>query len=117
MSAGGLTLLVRHAPRRGQASLETLEVAMAGVAYEHAVTVVFLGEGVWHLAAGQRPPAGERSFARGWGSLTALGDAALVADDADLRARGLSNQALIADVERVTRKDIREIVASSRWVL
>ncbi len=84
-------VIFRHAPHGRVDARETLDVALAALAFDHAVSVYFCGAGVDCLRAEQAPDAiGAPAIARNLRALAAHGAERIGVDAEALRARGLS---------------------------
>ena len=80
--------------------------------------LLFLGDGVLALAAGQRPAAEfSRSLEKLLGTLADYGVEELHADAAALAARGLDAQALALPVRLAGPDELRELFAAHERVL
>lgn len=94
-----LLIVQRHAPWDGIRAMEGLEAALAAGAFEAAVRVAFLDEGVWQLKRDQDGAAlGLKHFPAMFGALGEFGIRALLVEREALAERGLQAENLIAPV-------------------
>ena len=91
-------LIVQRLPPWGSIyAWEGLEAALAAGAFEAAVRIAFLGDGVWQLKRGQDGAAlGLKHFPAMFGALGEFGVRALLAERESLAERGLTEADLIA---------------------
>jgi len=111
-------VVCRSAPYGRARARDAVDVAMAFAAFDQPVTLLFLGDGVLALAAGQRPAAEfSRSLEKLLGTLADYGVEELHADAAALAARGLDAQALALPVRLAGPDELRELFAAHERVL
>lgn len=118
--APGRSVLVvcRTAPYGHGRARDAIDVAMAFAAFDQPVTLLFLGDGVLALVAGQRPAADfSRSLAKLLGTLADYGVESVHADAAALAARGLDAAALALPVRVAGPEELRELFAAHERVL
>jgi tRNA 2-thiouridine synthesizing protein C len=119
-SAARRSVLVvcRTAPYGRSRARDAVDVAMAFAAFDQPVTLLFLGDGVLALAAGQRPaPEFSRSLEKILGTLADYGVEDIHADAAALAARGLEPQVLALPVRLAGPRELRELFAAHERVL
>ncbi|HRJ68599.1 MAG TPA: sulfurtransferase complex subunit TusC [Beijerinckiaceae bacterium] len=120
----------RKAPHGSIYALESLEVVLIGAAFEQAVSLAFLDDGVFQLARGQNTKGiGAKNFS---GTYRALGDydvRDLYVERESLEERGLSTDDLleithdtddeedIPSIKIVSRAEMADIMASQDVIL
>ena len=110
--------LYRHSPHATLYPQEGLDVVLISAAFDQEISVVFLDDGVWALAANQQPKAiGRKDFAKGFRALEMHGVESLYAERESLCERGLSAGALLMKVEIVPRVLLSEMMEDHDVVL
>jgi len=88
-------IIFASAPWRGGRTRDGLELALALLAFDHPLGVLFVEDGVQLLVPGQNPgPSGLAEVVRGLHALPHHGAAAMVASAACLRRRGITDTGL-----------------------
>jgi sulfur relay protein TusC/DsrF len=97
-----ILVVVDADPYAGWRATETLDLALAALAFEHEVSVLFVGSGVHCLVPAQRPhDLALRDVASGFRALLAHGVTRVGAAERALRDHGLSSVALSMPVARL----------------
>ena len=113
-----LLYLMRRPPHGSIFAQEGLETVLIGAAFEQAVSLLFLDDGVFVLKRGQAPAAaGLKDFARGFRALPDYEVERLWVEDRSLAVRGLTAADLLMDVEVVTPQQAGEIIEAHDVVL
>lgn len=101
-------LLVDHPPRDAARTRERLDLALAALALEQLVTVVFVGEGVYHCLPPDRRPDSDVSAA--FGSLDLYDVDRFLVEEESLLERDLPLEGLRFDLEPVSRRALRDLL-------
>lgn len=110
--------LLRSPPHGSIFAQEGFETVLVGAAFEQAVSLLFLDDGVFVLKRGQTPDAlGLKDFARGFRALPDYGVQGLYVEDRSLAARGLAASDLLADVELVSPERAARLIDEHDVVL
>ena len=110
--------LMRRPPHGSIFPQEGLETVLIGAAFEQAVSLLFLDDGVFVLKRGQAPEeVGLKDFAKGFRALPDYDVEHLYVEDRSLAERGLSASDLIMDVEPVTPERAGELIDAHDVVL
>ena len=110
--------LLRRPPHGSIFAQEGLDAVLIGAAFEQAVSVLFLDDGVFVLKRGQAPAGtGLKDFARGFRALPDYEVEHLYVEDRSLAERGLRASDLITDVDLVTPAEAGEIIDAHDVVL
>lgn len=111
-------MLVRASPCGGIRAREAIDAALLFSAFTPRLSLLFSGEGVWQLVAGQKPdliaavPVAT--------AITAFDDYDIhevYADAAALRARNIAPERLLAGVRVLDETGVRTLIADSDRVL
>lgn len=98
--AKSLLIISRSAPGRGLFAREALDIALAGGAYELPLGLLFLDDGVFQLAARQKPERiQQKSLAANLQALPLFGVDELFACSTSLAERGLAQDDLAVGVQ------------------
>ncbi|MBS7325846.1 MAG: sulfurtransferase complex subunit TusC [Thiopseudomonas sp.] len=113
-----LLLISQHAPWSGLNARETLDIALAGGAFDLPVSLLWRGEGVYQLLAGQQPALLEqKNLQSQLASLPLFGVDALYVCRRSLEARGIDASQLALAVNVLDTAAIRELLAGHAQVL
>lgn len=113
-----LLLVCRNAPWSGLAARETLDIALAGGAFDLPVSLLWQGEGVYQLLTGQQPDAlQQKNLQAQLGSLPLFGIEQLYVCQASLQERAISLDQLVVAAQPVTTADVRQLLAGHAQVL
>ncbi len=113
-----LLVTIQHAPYTDRFGREGLDVALLGLAFEHEVCVLFLGEGVWQLAPRQIPAAiGVKDSSGAWRSLMAHGIAGIYVEAPALAERGLVADTLLLPSTVLDNQAISDFMAKHDAIL
>ncbi len=113
-----LLVTIQHGPYSSRFGREGLDVALLGLAFEHEVRVLFLGEGVWQLAPEQAPAAiGVKDHGGAWRSLVAHGVGGIYVAAQALVERGLAADALLLPSAILNDQDISDFMAKHDAIL
>lgn len=109
---------MRQPPHGSISAQEGFEVVLIAAAFEQAVNLLFLDDGVFTLKRDQAPDMlGRKDFARGFGALPDYGVEALYVEERSLAERGLTASDLIVEVELVTPERAAELIDEHDVVL
>ncbi|WP_027896123.1 sulfurtransferase complex subunit TusC [Zestomonas thermotolerans] len=98
--AKSLLIVSRQAPWAGPAARETLDIALAGGAFDLPIGLLFLDDGVFQLVAGQQPQRIEqKDLGANLQALPLFGIESLYAARHSLAERGLTEEALSLPVQ------------------
>jgi len=112
MQAGKRALVIcRASAGSGTRAREALDIALAFAAFDQPVTLLFTGDGVCNLQAGQSGEA-TRSMQRLLGALPDYGIRPLLADAQAISERGIQPAQLVPDCELVGSDALAELIAS-----
>ncbi|MEQ8860141.1 MAG: sulfurtransferase complex subunit TusC [Pseudomonadales bacterium] len=118
METKRLLFLLRQPPYGSSHALEALESALVAGVFDQRVSVLFSGDGVWQLLAGQDGPAIQRrSIAKIVRALPQYDVTALYACAEALATRGLGAGDLSLPVAIVTRDEQRALLAEQDAVV
>jgi tRNA 2-thiouridine synthesizing protein C len=108
----------RKAPHGTIYALEALEVVLAAAAFEQAVSLAFLDDGVYQLARGQEAAGiGRKTFAPAYRALKDYDIEKIYVEQESLVARGLSAEELLVPVTLLTQPQMAELMESQDVVL
>lgn len=110
-------VVCRSAPYGSSRARDAIDLAMAFAAFDQPVTLLFLGEGVFTLAAAQQPPAGTRHLGKLLGTLADYGVEDVYADAAALAARGLDACSLELAATPAHADTLRELFTTHQRVI
>lgn len=121
MSSSGdrsLLLLLRRPPYAAVDPAETIDVGLVAAAFDLPVAVLFEGDGVWQLLAGQDgAPLGLRSHAKALEAMLEHGISAIYACAQSLAERGLDPGELPLTVASLSRIEVRDLIAAHALVV
>lgn len=104
--------VVRQPPYSGGRNAEMLDQILAAAAFDLAVDVLFLDDGVWHLQSGQSPEkAGLRRFAPMLQTLELYDVREIAVEAESLEERALAAEKLVLPVRCLARIDIPDWIA------
>lgn len=113
-----LTYLFRSAPHSISAGREGIDALLAASAYCEDISVVFCGDGVYQLLAGQNT---EAILSKDYAPMLKLFDLYDVENvyvcQHSLEQRGLANANLVIDAEKLSLDSLREILQQASKVL
>ncbi len=110
-------VVCRSAPYGSSRARDAIDLAMAFAAFDQPVTLLFLGEGVFTLAAAQQPPAGTRDLGKLLGTLADYGVEDVYVDAAALAARGLDACSLELAATLAHEDTLRELFTTHQRVI
>lgn len=106
-----LLIISRQAPWSGPGAREALDIALAGGAFDLPIGLLFLDDGVWQLAPGQKPTnLQQKDLSANLQALPMFGVEALYASAHSLRERGLDGQTLILDAAVLADTDLPALI-------
>lgn len=101
----------RRAPHGTIYGLEALEVVLVGAAFDQAVSVLFLDDGVFQLLAGQSPAVlAMKNYAKGFRALKDYGVERIGVALASLTERGLTPADLLMPVDVLSSAEVAELM-------
>lgn len=113
-----LLLVCRTAPWASMAARETLDIALAGGAFDLPVSMLWQGEGVYQLLAGQQPDAlQQKNLQAQLGSLPLFGIEQLYVCQDSLQERRISPEQLVIEAQPVTTDERRRLLTDHAQVL
>lgn len=113
-----LLLISQHAPWSGLDARETLDIALAGGAFDLPISLLWQGEGVYQLLAGQQPALLEqKNLQSQLSGLPLFGVDTLYVCQRSLEQRGLNPGQLALEVEVLDAAAIRQLLAGHAQVL
>ena len=108
-----LLLIASHAPWSGLAARETLDIALAGGAFDLPVSMLWQGEGVYQLLAGQQPDLlQQKNLQAQLSGLPLFGIEQLYVCKQSLQQRNLLSEQLALEVQLVDKDQIRQLLAT-----
>jgi len=108
----------RKAPHGTIYAHELLEMVLIAGAYELDVTMVFMDDGVYDLKKGQDPKAiNVKNFAPAYRALDGYDVEKLYVEDSSMKARGLTEDDLLVDVEVKSSEEIARLMAEQDVVI
>ena len=108
----------RTAPYGTVYALESLEVVLITAAFDQAVSLVFVEDGVWQLKKGQQTKGIEtKNFSPTYRALEGYDVEKLSVERESLDARGLPEDDLIVDVEVLDSAALGKLMAEQDVVL
>ncbi|HYB52112.1 MAG TPA: sulfurtransferase complex subunit TusC [Burkholderiaceae bacterium] len=111
-------LVTRHAPHGTVYALEALEVVLIAATFDQDVSLVFLDDGVYALAKGQKTTGIEvKNFSPTFRALDDYDVNKLYVERESLQARGITADSLLVPVEVLDAKQIGELIAQQDVVL
>nr|WP_298140688.1 sulfurtransferase complex subunit TusC [uncultured Pseudomonas sp.] len=106
-----LLIISRQAPWSGPGAREALDIALAGGAFDLPIGMLFLDDGVWQLAPGQKPAnLQQKDLSANLLALPMFGVEALYASAHSLQERGLDGQALIVEAAVLADADLPALI-------
>lgn len=108
-------LMVDHPPRDACRTREQLDLALAALALEQLVTVVFIGEGVYHCLPPDRRP--DSDVSAGFGSLELYDVDRFLIEEDSLLERDLGREKLRFDLEPISRHALRDLIREQDLLL
>jgi tRNA 2-thiouridine synthesizing protein C len=103
--------VLRRVPHNGNHVQETLDMLLTTAAFDQAVSVLFVDDGVLQLKTQQNPAAmGLKDTAAIFGALEIYDVNALYAEIESLRARGLAVEDLILPVQAINRSEVNQLM-------
>lgn len=113
-----LLLIASHAPWSGLAARETLDIALAGGAFDLPVSMLWQGDGVYQLQAGQQPDIlQQKNLQAQLSGLPLFGIEQLYVCKESLQQRNLLPEQLALDVQLVDKSEIRQLLATHAQTL
>ena len=109
--------LLRHPPRTGLRAAETLDRLLTFAAFDQAVSLLFLDDGVYQLSAGQQDAAGAPVLSDLLGALAFYGVETVWVESESLAERGLALADLAIPVAPLARSAIAALIATHDRVL
>ncbi|MCB1741285.1 MAG: sulfurtransferase complex subunit TusC [Gammaproteobacteria bacterium] len=118
-SVGKRILIVNQRPPHGSIlAQEALEVVMIAAAFEQAVSLLFIDDGVWQLKSGQQPETLRmKNFSKTFAALPDFDVEDVYVDVESLTAAGLEVESLCIEVQLCDRASARRLIETSDVVL
>ena len=108
-----ILVIVRASPYGGIRAREAIDAALLFSAFAPEIAVLFSGDGVWQLVAGQEPGGiGAKSVAATLGAFESYDIDRVYADAEALAARGIDTAHLLAGAQPVDAAGLRELLCS-----
>ncbi len=109
--------IASRSPWSSAAAAAGADLLMTAAVFEQSVGVVFCGDGVWQLQAGQDGSGlGLKTLAKIFPAFELYDIKRIRVAESSLRERGLTLQDLVMDVELVNDEGMRTLIASSKTV-
>ena len=109
--------IASRSPWSSAAAAAGADLLMTAAVFEQSVGVVFCGDGVWQLQAGQDGSGlGLKTLAKIVPAFELYDIKRIRVAESSLRERGLTLQDLVMDVELVNDEGMRTLIASSKTV-
>lgn len=106
-----LLLISRSAPWSGLTARETLDIALAGGAFELPISMLFLDDAVLQLRPAQQPSAlQQKDLQANLSALPMFGIEQLYACGHSLQQRGLTPEQLSLEVQVLNQAQLRELI-------
>lgn len=116
--ARSLLLVCRQAPWTGLAARESLDIALAGGAFDLPISLLFLDEGVWQLVKNQRSTSIEqKDLTANLQALPFFGVEEFYVANDDLRYRGLMLEELSLPLIGLEESDLKNLYAQHDLVV
>lgn len=118
MSSKSLLLVSQHAPWQGLMARETLDIALAGGAFDLPVSLLWQGDGVYQLLDGQNPEQlQQKNLQAQLASLPLFGLESLFVCRDSLAERNLLDAPQVLEVKLLDAAGVRELLAGHAQVL
>lgn len=115
---GDLLVILRHGPHGSSWLKEGLDAALVAAAFGRHVSLLFMGEGVMALMAGQQTgPLGQKGTAATLDMLEMYDIKTLLVDEQGLSLFGLSGDELMLEVTCVSSAELARVLSGHRLVL
>ena len=109
--------IASRSPWSSAAAAAGADLLMTAAVFEQSGGVVFCGDGVWQLQAGQDGSGlGLKTLAKIFPAFELYDIKRIRVAESSLRERGLTLQDLVMDVELVNDEGMRTLIASSKTV-
>ena len=109
--------IATHSPWSGSSAAAGADLLMTAAVFEQPVRVVFSGDGVWQLLAGQSGDALKmKTLSRIFPAFELYDIRQVHVSDSALRERDLTTGDLVIDASPVSDGEIRALIASSKSV-
>jgi tRNA 2-thiouridine synthesizing protein C len=116
--AKSLLIISRQAPWAGPAAREALDIALAGGAFDLPISMLFLDDGVFQLAPGQRAASVEqKDLQANLQALPLFGVESLYASAQSLAERGLDAASLAMPVQALDTEALRDLLQTHDQVI
>ncbi len=115
MTTKRITVLIDQPPRERMGVKEQVDLVLAALALEQEVTVVFVGNGVYHCC--QPDPRPDQDPSAVYGSLALYDVDRLLVEAESLEVRGLLDADLRFGVERISRPELGDLLRAGDHVL
>lgn len=112
-----ITICMTTPPYEGISSQDALDFAMGATNYGHAVSLIFIDDGVFQLCAGQQPGKGVKNHEKRLKSLPFFDIESLYCCHASLQNRQLDSDALPHDVTLCDAATLAKILQRSDHVV
>ena len=119
MDTKNILLISQQAPYGSSASKDFLDAALAFAAYDQDISLLFLGDAVYQLLKNQQPEQsiGQKNLNAQYAVLPMYDIEKVFVDDADLKARGLTQEHLAIDVALLDQSEVQALIHNSDVVL
>lgn len=112
-----VVFITTRSPWSGAAAAASADVLMTAAVFEQPVTVLFCGDGVWQLLAGQDGDGLElKTLARIFPAFELYDIRQIKVAQSSMAERALQPADLVVDVELVTDEQVRALIADSKAV-
>lgn len=108
-------VICRHTAAAGARAREALDIGLAFGAFDQQVTLLFTGDGVWNLVAGQEGES-TRSMERLLGALPDYGIGPLLADERSISSRGITSEQIVPGCRQIDDETVAALIDANDLV-
>lgn len=113
-----LLVIFQSSPHSSAAGQEGLDAVLAAVAMDLNVSLLFVDDGVFHLAQkSHSQQSALRNYTKGFAAVADFGIEKVVADCESLHSRGLSADNLLLDIDLRPQSEISDMIQQHDRVL
>jgi len=116
MSAQKILYVLTQAPYSNSIGQEALDALLIGAAFEQAISVLFIHNGVFQLnkqqSTLQSASLGNvKQYTKAFAALDDFGVENIYVDELSLRSRGLTKEQLIVDAQLLNSSQVKSVIA------
>lgn len=109
--AKSMLVICQHAPWSGSMAKETLDLVLAGGAFDLPISLLFLEDGVFQLIQNQQPQSIEqKDLTANLQALPLFGITELLVVEQSLVSRGLTTQQLLHPVKLISQESLSSLL-------